>query len=115
MPPIVQVPDEIRVPRNLSITFSDNGFLTSSIAFVEYFKNVRWECNIEDIEPSKLKETKLYFSHFQGVNLGGDYTRVVDFIEFYDPRANGGITLKSDSYFPFLVMLSFFALKIVIV
>ena len=85
--------------------------MTLSIALVKYFQNVSWQCNIEKIQLSKLNETRLYFSHFQGVNLGGDYSRVVDFIEFYDPRANSGITLKSESYFPVLVLLSFFALK----
>jgi hypothetical protein len=84
IPPLSQMPDDIKVSRNLSLTLH-SGNVSASIAWMVYLTKPEWSCNIVDIPIGNLTETKMFFSKYQGVNADGDYRKVFDFVEFFDP------------------------------
>ncbi len=84
IPPLSQMPDAIKVSRNLSLILH-SGNVSASIAWMEYMLKPEWSCNIVDIPIDNLIETKMFFSKYQGVNADGDYRKVFDFVEFFDP------------------------------
>ena len=103
---VEQMPEEMKVPRNLSLAFSDNGMLTAAIAFVDFLKDAKWQCNIQKLPTSQLYYKQLFFSQYEGASSDGEYTRVVDFVEFYDTKASSGNELKGFSYFVILIIMS---------
>ena len=103
---VEQMPEEMKVPRNLSLAISDNGILTAAIAFVDYLEDAKWQCNIQKLSTSDLYDKQLFFSQYEGASYDGEYTRVVDFVEFYDPKASSGNDLKGFSYFVILIIMS---------
>ncbi len=93
----------MKVQRNLSLAFSEDGVLTAAIAFADFLKVTKWTCNIQKATTSQLYDNKLYFSQYEGVSVDGEYARVLDYVEFYDPKASGGNELKGLSVFVLLI------------
>jgi hypothetical protein len=84
IPSMSEMPDAIKVPRNLSLILH-SGNVSASIAWMEYMLKPEWSCNIVDIPIDNLTETKMFFSKYQGVSVDGNYRKVFDFVEFFDP------------------------------
>ncbi len=89
IPPMSQMPDSIKVTRNLSVTYNGDDSVTVSIAFVEYFTKPLWLCNIEKNSTETIFSKKWYFSHYQGINSEGEYRNIADYIEFFDEYSSG--------------------------
>jgi len=89
IPPMSQMPDSIKVTRNLSVTYNVDESVTVSIAFLEYFTKPLWFCNIEKNSTETIFSKKWYFSHYQGINSEGEYQNIADYIEFFDEYSSG--------------------------